>query len=237
MAIAIIDNRAVEVDDFDTGPLYAVNELVDHYETLVGNGDPVTVVSTLADAVNSCYYDIGCILFNLKRTEAYRKYGHEYDKDNHAGWKAFCNDILVGINYRTAQYWLNIYRYYDGMGFDKDRVIAMGWSKAKELVDFTELPDKLEAAVSFAEEHSIADVKGYVELNTPDVNGEVGNAPIKVEPFRFYLAEEPAVHIKQILEDATRYTDGDLNSAFFKICIEWQMANAVTEPSTLNIGD
>lgn len=197
----------------------------------------VEYVKALALAVQDNYYDIGRALYILKTTNGYFAAGEKYNQPNHGGWKDFCTEQLDGVSFRTAEYWLNIYRYFSQMGVTRERLKSIGWSKAKALIDFTEISEKLEEALVVAEKHTLEDVKAYISTQH-NLEGEDTRTRTVTKRFSFAFHEEAAKAVEEILAQAAEDCDGDLNSALFKIMVEWsQLSFTVRNPieSTLDV--
>lgn len=198
--------------------------MTDLFEILTENEDAISVLNRLAENVNSSYYDIGCILYNLKENDIYKTMdGNKYYSDGHTLWKRFCEDKL-NISYRTAQYWLNLYHYFDKMGVSKDRIKNIGWSKAKELIDLTDDTNVLERAIKVAEEGTIQDLKAHIAIveSMSERIGEDNREVVKSKKLTFVYYEAAADAITEILEQAAKENNGSVSEALFQICIEWQ---------------
>lgn len=195
----------------------------DLFEQLTEKEDAISVLNKLAENVNNSYYDIGCILYNLKENDIYKTIeGNKYYSDGHSQWKKFCEDHLK-ISYRTAQYWLNLYHYFDKMGVTKDRIKDIGWSKAKELIDITDDVNVLERAIKVAEEGTIQDLRAHIAIieSMSERIGEDNREEIKSKKLTFIYYEEAANAITEILEKAAAENNGSVSEALFQICVEW----------------
>lgn len=198
-----------------------VNDEVEaEYDKLVDGKNPITVIKQLAENYNDTCYDIGCILYTMKFTDIYKTIdGKKYYSDNHTKWKAFCEDNL-SISYRTAQYWLNLYRYFvSEMGMSKAQLKELGWHKAKELIDVTDDSDVLSDTLKRANDMNVAEVTAYAEAirRTGDANVDV---PRFVD-FKFRLPATQGTHINEILNTASVQCNGDKSEAFFMVVLEW----------------
>jgi hypothetical protein len=98
------------------------------------------------------------------------------------------------------------------MGISKVEVVQMGWSKAKELIDSTDNKQQLEELITYAETHSIDEVRDRVDSLS-------GDAPTTYN-FQFRLYERAGEAAKEYLSEVANQTNGDLNEAFFKILVE-----------------
>lgn len=184
-----------------------------NYTELTKNVGALYVAQLLARSVQENYYDLGCVLYHLKESGDYSRYCPQYNKPNHGSWKDFCNEQLDGISYRTAQYWINLYRYFRDMGVSKEDVLKMGWSKAKELIDSTDRKEELDALITYAETHTIDEVRDHVD-------GLLNDAQPQAYTFQFRLYEGAGEAAREYLNEVALETNGDLNHAFFKILVE-----------------
>jgi hypothetical protein len=177
----------------------------------------------LANSVQDQYFEFGALLYELKENDYYKLIDNKkYYSDNHKKWKLFCEENLP-VSYRTAQYWLSIYRYFTDMGVTKERLQSVGWSKAKELIDITEDTNVLEKALKVAESGSIQQLQAYIatiEKKSEKV-GEDERETLKSYQFNFKLYEASGETVDQILDKVAETTGGDKNQALFKIMIEW----------------
>lgn len=195
-----------------------IEETREEYLTILNGADPLDKLNEIAATINEHYFDVGCILYHLKESDTYKQIdGEKYKSEKHSKWKQFCEDKL-SISYRTAQYWVNLYRYFSEMGISRDKIQSLGWSKAKELIDSTDDPEVLDRFIQAAEEMTINELQAFIESYTE--NGEPGEVT-KFKRFNFNLPEAMSEHAEEILKLAAKSCDGNQNEAFFKILIEW----------------
>lgn len=207
-----------------------IEETEDEYRRIIGNSDPLDKLNELALTINEHYFDVGCVLYHLKETDTYKTIeGNKYYSDKHTKWKAFCEEKL-SISYRTAQYWLNLYRYFSEMGIAREKLANLGWSKAKELIDVTEDPVILDQILEAAPDMTIAQLQAYIQDFKVDVDGEAETVSFK--KFTFSLPAAMSEHAQEVVNAAARECGNDLNEGFFKILIEWyQIKNPLPEGS------
>lgn len=192
----------------------------EEFERILDGKPAIERLNELALVVNEHYFDIGCVLYHLKEGDLYKTIeGNKYYSENHSKWKQFCEDNL-NVSYRTAQYWLNLYRYFTSMDIDRERLQQIGWSKAKELIDFTEDYAVLDEALTRAETMTLGELKSYIATYKESI-GEDTRETVSFKKFVLSLPEAQAVHAEEILKAAMRETNGNMNEAFFKILIEW----------------
>lgn len=201
------------------------------FEELTSNNDAISLAKKLAENVQETYFDLGCLLYHIKEDDIYKTYNNnKYYADNHAKWKLFCEENL-SVSYRTAQYWLNLYRYFTDMGISKEKVVNIGWSKAKELIDFTDDINKLERALKVAEEGTLEDLKHHIDTvkSIEEKVGEDNREVLKSKIFNFKLYEAAAETVDEILEKVCLQEKCSKSEALFKIFIEWHQINTYVE--------
>lgn len=194
-------------------------ETYDEYANILAGNDPIARLNELALTINEHYFDVGCILYHLKEDDIYKTIdGNKYYSDKHTKWKQFCEDHL-SVSYRTAQYWLNLYRYFSDMGISRDKLRSIGWSKAKELIDITDDPSTLDIILTRAEQMTIGELRAFIEdyKVTENATAEV----TKFKKFVFNLPAAQSEHAEEIIKAAARHTEGDMNEAFWMIALEW----------------
>lgn len=198
-----------------------IEETEDQYRAILNGKDPLDRLNELALTINEHYFDVGCVLYHLKETDTYKTIeGNKYYSDKHSKWKQFCEEKL-SISYRTAQYWLSIYRYFGEMGISRDKLQELGWSKAKEIVDITEDPVLLDEILDKAKDMTIDQLRAYIADFKVEEPGEV----TKFKKFAFSLPAMQSEHAEEIINAATRACGNDMNEGFWKILVEWYQQN------------
>lgn len=199
------------------------------YERILGGKDPIEALNELSLTVHEHYYDVGCILYHLKDGDGYKTIdGNFYYSEKHSKWKQFCEDKLT-ISYRTAQYWLNLYRYFLAMDIGRDKLQLLGWSKAKELIDVTEDAAKLDEIIAAAETMTLNELRAYIANYKVSI-GKDTRETVDFKKFSHSLPMAQAEHAEEIIKAAMRETNGDQNEAFWKILVEWhQFTNPIPD--------
>jgi hypothetical protein len=210
-----------------------------YFDQLTSKNDAISLAKKLAEDVQHTYFDLGCILYYVKERDDYKLIDNKkYYSENHSKWKQFCEDTLP-VSYRTAQYWLNLYRYFTDMGIDKSVITKVGWSKAKELIDFTEDTNILNHALHIADTQTMQQLKAYVaEVKAgTEKSGEDTREEVKFKEFKFKFYEAAADSFDEILQEAMKDASGDKNSAIFKIAIEWYQNRQIEQEVASNVDD
>lgn len=126
------------------------------------NIDVVKLAVDLSTGISSSYYDLGEVLFYIKNSGILTEIDGGIYAENNASWKRFCEDKLT-VSYRTAQYWINIYEYFRAYFISKEDLAAIGWAKAKAMVDSTDDPKQLSIIIQFAKEHTVQELEAYLQ--------------------------------------------------------------------------
>lgn len=198
-----------------------IEETQGEYERILAGSDPLDKLSELSIQINENYFDVGCVLFHLKEMDTYKTIeGKKYYSEKHTKWKEFCEDHL-SISYRTAQYWLNLYRYFSEMGISRDKLRNLGWSKAKELIDVTEDVAVLDSLIQAAEKMTITDLQAYITDFEQKVDTDEEAEIVKYKKFNFSLPAAQSVHAQEIVEAAARECGNNMNEGFWQILVEW----------------
>ncbi len=124
--------------------------------------DVIKLAIDLSTGVSAAYYDLGEVLFYIKNSGILSEVDGGIYAENNASWKRFCEDKLT-VGYRTAQYWINIYEYFRAYFIEKDDLAAIGWAKAKAMVDVTDDPKQLSTIIQFAKEHTVQELEAYIQ--------------------------------------------------------------------------
>lgn len=196
------------------------------FEELTATQNPIVLAQELSANVQETYFDLGCLLYNIREGDLYKTFkGNRYYSNGHKKWKQFLEENF-SVSYRTAQYWMNIYRYFSEMGIDRDRITKIGWSVIKELVDVTKDVNVLNRGLAIAENGTLDDVKAWassVETEVELIPGDGETLTSKTFKFKFYEAAGETV--EQIMAEVMK-EEGieNMNEAFFKIMIEWYQA-------------
>jgi hypothetical protein len=182
----------------------------------------VVKIVELANKVSDNYWDLGEALAIFKSTQQYKfargpnGEAMRYYSLSHSSWKLFCTE-MIPVSYRTAQYWITMYEYFTKMNINKDDLKGIGWSKAKELVNFSEEQTEVLEALEYAKEHTINELRLWKEGK----QDSQADDELKARNFNFKLIGMHAQGVDQVLQAAINKHKIDKNEALFKIFIEW----------------
>ncbi len=163
-------------------------------------------------------WTLGGILYNVKTSGAYKKV-QDKKYDVKGGWASFV-DEQIGLDYRKAQYLVDIYAKFTRFGVKQDVAARIGWSKASRISAVMN-HDNAEDLVEVAEEQSFRDLEDTVKTEFSTKGASKGTR-IKKLSFRFRLVEEGGAVVQDYLEQA-RVSLGleSLDDTFQHIVTEW----------------
>jgi hypothetical protein len=90
----------------------------------------------LYETAQSAYFDLGKQLYDIAANELHIRWGYKTFED-------YAHEEL-GCKQRKAFYLMKIYRRAIELGLPREELEAMGWTKAKEIVDFVETREDFE---------------------------------------------------------------------------------------------
>lgn len=163
-------------------------------------------------------WTLGGILYNVKTSGAYKKV-QDKKYDVKGGWASFV-DEQIGLDYRKAQYLVDIYAKFTRFGVKQDVAARIGWSKASRISAVMN-HDNAEELVEVAEEQSFRDLEDTVKTEFSTKGASKGTR-IKKLSFRFRLVEEGGAVVQDYLEQARVELGLDsLDDTFQHVVTEW----------------
>lgn len=163
-------------------------------------------------------WTLGGILYNVKTSGAYKKV-QDKKYDVKGGWALFV-DEQIGLDYRKAQYLVDIYAKFTRYGVKQDVAARIGWSKASRISAAMD-KENADELVELAETSSFRDLEDTVKAEF-STKGASKGVRIKKLSFRFRLVEEGGAVVQDYLEQA-RVELGleSMDDAFQHIVTEW----------------
>jgi hypothetical protein len=129
-------------------------------------------------------------------------------------------DEQIGLDYRKAQYLIDIYAKFTRFGVGGDVAARLGWSKASRISGVMN-QDNADELVTIADDSSFRDLEDTVKEFKTTKGAEKG-VRIKKLGFRFRIAEEGGVILNDYLEQArTELGLDSLDDTFQHIITEW----------------
>ena len=140
--------------------------------------------------------------------------------DRNKGFELYVIDEL-GIRYRKAKHLVNIYMKFSKLGLGEQELSQVGWSKAKELLNYIN-EDNCEELLEYAESHSRSDLQEYIRETFVEVGDGKESTKAKKCSFKFVLFEDKADAVNEALAAAKRSSGAETDSeAFDFITTEW----------------
>lgn len=179
-----------------------------------------SVAISLSKTVNTRYYSLAKVLHRIKETQAYKYIDNEVYAIGNAGWQRFCEDKLE-ISYRTAQYWVNMYEYFESMNLTLDELQQISWSKAKELVNVTDNREELLRLIEYARHNGIESLKSLVS-KVKSEKLDITEPLNTYETIKFRLPAYQANEVTKAIELAKDvFSIENDNEAFAAVALDW----------------
>lgn len=178
--------------------------------------DLLEEAKVLADQAETAYFRLGGILLQIKEIDLHTDAG--YSKEEFA---SYVNDE-VGVDYRKAQYLMNIYTFFTNLGMGPEELRGIGWSKAKEIsrIKGERTEDEIRAVIEDARSRSRDEVGAIVtQMN----GGTDAGTAIRRTTLKFVLAEENGENAKRVLSEIGSETGiTDPSQQFEMLVTEYQ---------------
>jgi len=161
----------------------------------VDSTDLMKRIKSLKKTINTGFLDLARYLFYISTFKLHKIW-------NVNDFKSFCNDV-VDINARTAHYYINIYSVLiEDMQVSREKIIQIGWSKAKEIVRLVLIKiisdrTQLESWLIDADTMTLKDFIAKVRAAIREFNGEE-KLP-EFETYKFKVRKEDAGFIEKAI--------------------------------------
>jgi len=180
--------------------------------------DVVELAQEYAEEAMATDYKLGGILYHVKISKAYKS----VNKGAYAGkggWADFVSNEL-NLEYRKAQYLVDIYAKFNKYGIGGEKVAELGWTKAAQ-VSRVMTEDNAAELVELAEESSVEDLKDTVR-ETYAIKGATPGERVKRITLKYRLAEEAGQIIAEYMNAAAESLGYDNPSEVFQhVITEW----------------
>lgn len=180
--------------------------------------DVVELAQEYAEEAMATDYKLGGILYHVKISKAYK----DVNKGAYAGkggWADFVSNEL-NLEYRKAQYLVDIYAKFNKYGIGGDKVAELGWTKAAQ-VSRVMSQDNAAELVELAESSSVEDLKDTVR-ESYTVKGATPGERVKRITLKYRLAEEAGQIIAEYMNAAAESLGLDNPSEVFQhVITEW----------------
>lgn len=189
-------------------------------DTLLHGEDPLKAAARLVERQDRDDFTLGGVLSHIQRHNLHCTLGYSGTSD----FQQYIEQEL-GVKYRKARYLISIYECFSKLGLDEQRLSAMGWSKAKELVRVVN-KDNFDALADFAEAHTRNDLIEHIRTNYMESNDDTRSASVRPKKTKLVLSlhNDQATTVTRALEAAKQQagTD-DLNVALTFACAEYSL--------------
>jgi hypothetical protein len=190
-------------------------------QALLAEKDALEAAKELVARAEETEFTLGGVLAHILREGIHRKLGY----DGKRGFEDYIEKEL-GVKYRKARYLINIYEYFTALGVDENKLGAMGWSKAKELVNVA-TKENFEELVEFANEHTRDEL--VEKIRTSYVNAGDGSeteARAKMTTWTFKLFDDQNVTVTRAIEAAKKQAGTEsISQALELVCGEWSLTS------------
>lgn len=219
--------KAAPVKDHELAPL-DINVYSEEVRKLVSTDtSALDAAKSLSDKIQNTFWDLGGVLSFIRRNKSYQQIEKNGENPymSNEGFAKYAEEEL-GIGYRMAMYYIDIYESFSKCGLkDPSLVLAIGWSKAKEVTRVI-TPDNYEEWVDIAKESTREDLCASVKETRVKLNKGEDNTIVKKTAFKFQVFQDQATMVVEALGEAKAVIDTeDLNAALVHICTEWLSMN------------
>ena len=180
---------------------------------------------SLSEKIKETFWTLGGVLSFIRRHKSYSTI--EVDGVTpYSGKQGFAQYVEAELDthYRKAMYYIEIYETFAPLGISEEQVLALGWSKAKELcgiVNAKNVDKWLKKAMELGREDLQAEIKS-VRVKAGDTGTNDPGETAKATTFKFRLFEDQGQVVQEALKAASSVIgDDDLNKAFAHIATEW----------------
>jgi len=214
------DEEAEEVDP-DLKDMIILTEDEEDEEILAlvnASDDVVELAQEYAEEAMATDYKLGGILYHVKISKAYK----DVNKGAYAGkggWADFVSNEL-NLEYRKAQYLVDIYAKFNKYGIGGEKVAELGWTKAAQVSRVMSAENAVEL-VELAESSSVEDLKDTVR-ETYTTKGATAGERVKRITLKYRLAEDAGQIIAEYMNAAAENLGYDNPSEVFQhVVTEW----------------
>ncbi len=163
-------------------------------------------------------YKLGGILYHVKVSKAYKTV-NKGAYSGKGGWADFVSNEL-NLEYRKAQYLVDIYAKFNKYGIGGEKVAELGWTKSAQ-VSRVMTADNAEELIALADESSVEDLKDTVR-ESYTTKGAVNGERVRRITLKYRLAEEQGQIIAEYMAAASESLGYENPAETFQhIITEW----------------
>lgn len=183
----------------------------------MGGDEILGAAEDLYEQAETAYFTLGGVLAHVYSENLHKRLGFD-------GKRSFARYVeeRLGMDYRKAMYWIDIYTGFSKLGISEDRLAGIGWSKAKEIIKVADKA-RAEELIEFAQEHTRAELIEQVKTDNVEAGDGSGTTRMKMTTFKFVVSEAAGVNINAALTSAANQCGSDkLGDQFEFIVGEWR---------------
>jgi len=215
------DDEPEEQEDPDLKDMIILTEDEEDQEILelVSEADDVVeLAQEYVEEAMATDYKVGGILYHVKVSKAYKEV-NDGAYAGKGGWADFISNEL-NLEYRKAQYLVDIYAKFNKYGIGGEKVAELGWTKAAQVSRVMD-QDNAEDLVALAEESSVEDLKDTVRESYA-TKGATPGERVKRMTLKYRLAEEAGQIVSEYMNAAAESLGYDNPSEVFQhVVTEW----------------
>jgi len=164
-------------------------------------------------------FNLGGVLAEIQSKKSYVAAGYTGE----SGWQDYLRDEL-NVEYRSAMYYIEIYKTCSELGIDEERIAHIGWTKLRSVVKVArKITDKqLDKLLERAGKLTRDELDAYIDKNF--VGSGASPERIAKVTYKFTAMGDEAEYINNSIARAQELVEGgDVNSAMKHIIREWAM--------------
>lgn len=164
-------------------------------------------------------FNLGGVLAEIQSKKSYVAAGYTGD----SGWQDYLLNEL-NVEYRSAMYYIEIYKTCSELGIDEERIANIGWTKLRSVVKVArKVTDKqLDKLLEKASKLTRDELDAYISKNF--VGSGAASERISKVVYKFTAMGDEAEYINASVARAQELVEGgDVNSALKHIVREWAM--------------
>lgn len=202
---------------------------------LLEGEDALEAIKVLQSTMEEHYFTYGGVLSHIHRNSLFTKVVDKKGKalygSGRQGFEDYCIQEL-GIKYRKAMYYIDIYEAFASAGVDGTQLAQIGWTKAAVLAEVVN-EDNVTSLTKYASKHTTDEVKAHIEETVVSREKTSRTKTAKKIRFTFSLFEDQAGTVKAALAEAGKQMDQEDNipGQFHLIVTEWALTREGVEVS------
>lgn len=214
IATAIMEGEATEAIKEGLNDISVTGEGLSDIQLVIRGNDALNGVKELIKRNNQTEYAIGGVMSHIRSTNLYLTLGEKYEGNN--GFKLYIEDEL-DIRPRKADYLIKTFDYFSELGIDENRLHAMGWTKAKELVGIA--VEDFDRLANFADNHTVKELQEHLKTGTLQVTD---GTSMETAKYTLNFKGSACETIKRALAEVKKYSGNDhVGDGFEYICMDW----------------